>query len=141
MYSGCNPNQILRAPYVCHLCATESREASSLWLPSSKAQHLTVTSFAFQGSWWPGPCFSCLFSWLSCSELSWTSGLAARVLSLAMASSHPSAVSELPPTQPWCKQTPGWARFGGRKELSLYTLRAVVCLFVSWWGPCRPGLG
>lgn len=72
---GCNPDQILRTLCICHPYATEDREASLLWLLISKGRRLTVISLAFQGSWWPGPCSSCLSSWLGCCELIWTSGL------------------------------------------------------------------
>lgn len=128
---GCSPDQRVRTFCVCHPRATEVREASLLRLLGSKGQRLTVISFAFQGSWWPGPCSSCLSSWLGCCELSWMSGLEARVLSLEMASSHPFALLDLSPDPRWpgCPQTPDWARFGEREDFAYPCQGLCICLY------------
>lgn len=140
---GCNLQQILRILCLYCCCKAEDREASLLWLLSSKAQHLTDISLIFQGSWWSGPCFSCLSSWLGCSE-STAEHLALKPVSfpLVMASSHPLAMLVLSPNQVdslgvhRLRARPG---LGKGKRFPLFnSLCAFVFLLFSWWGPCWP---
>lgn len=77
------------------------------------------SSLVFQDSWWPGPWFSYLSSWLGYSESS-AGHLALKLVffPLAMASSHPAALLVLSSNKSCCLQA--WLVLEKKKNFPLF---------------------